>query len=254
MTPRRPAILRTVAAEVRRRRAARGYSRRELAEKSGLSERFLAQVEGGTGNISVARLAELARVLGVSPGELLAPPVAVKKKLVALLGMRGAGKSSVGRRLAELARLPFVELDRLVEDSAGLRLGALFELHGEGYYRRAEREALQRLVASGKPAVVATGGSLVTDPETFRLLRESAVTLWLRATPEAHWSRVLRQGDRRPMGKNPRAFDELRALLAARAPLYAQADHALDTTALALEESAHAARSLVSSSLPVARE
>ena len=130
----------------------------------------------------------------------------------------------------------FVELDARVEQAADLRLSEIFAVHGEAYYRRLEHQALVQLARSGEAAVVATGGSLVTDPENFARLRDSAVTIWLRATPEDHWDRVLQQGDRRPMRDHPQALAELRALLAAREPLYRQADVTVETHARAVPE------------------
>ena len=152
--------------------------------------------------------------------------------VVALLGLRGAGKSTIGRRLAERLGVPFVELDELVEKAAGLSLAGVFSLHGEAYYRRLAREVLARLLAEGEPAVLATGGSVVTDREAFRLLQKRCRTVWLQATPEDHWERVLQQGDVRPSAASPHAQEELRALLKAREPLYSQAEIAVDTSKL----------------------
>ena len=130
--------------------------------------------------------------------------------------------------------VPFVELDHRIEQAAELSLGELFSLHGEDYYRRLEREVLQEVLGEGQPMVLATGGGLVASPDTFAMLRRSAVTVWLRATPEDHWNRVVRQGDRRPMADHPQAMADLRALLAAREPLYSMADHVVDTSQLAV--------------------
>src|SRR5207302_6959227 len=134
------------------------------------------------------------------------------------LGLRGAGRSAVGRRLAQRLRVPFVELDELVEKAAGMSLAGLFSLHGEAYYRRLAREVLTRFLAEGEPAVLAAGGSVVTDREAFRLLTRRCRTVWLQATPEDHWQRVLQQGDERPSAASPHAQAELRALLRAREP------------------------------------
>jgi XRE family aerobic/anaerobic benzoate catabolism transcriptional regulator len=187
------------------------------------------QLEAGRGNISVRRLADVANALDTSPSALLASPVSQPRPVIALLGLRGAGKTTIGRRLARRRRIPFVELDRRIEEEADLSLGEIFTLHGEDYYRRLEREVLQDVLNEG-PMVLATGGGLVESPQTFAALRQSAATVWLRARPEDHWNRVVRQGDRRPMANHPQAMADLRALLAAREPLYALADHTVETS------------------------
>jgi len=223
--------LEAVGAAVRRHRERRGWSRRELASASGVSERFLAQLETGDGNISLRRFADVARALGTSPSVLLGPADApAGERPIALLGVRGAGKSSVGAALARRLGVAFVELDQRIEEAAGLPLGELFALHGEAYYRRIEREALTQLLTDPPPMVLATGGSIVNDPTNYALLRARCRTIWLSARAEDHWNRVVAQGDQRPMAENPHAFAELRALLAARDRLYARADHTIDTT------------------------
>jgi XRE family aerobic/anaerobic benzoate catabolism transcriptional regulator len=229
-------LLSAVGSVTRKLREGRGLTRRELAEKSGLSERFLADLETGQGNISVARLHDVARALGTSAGELLvaAQPERQEKRVVALVGVRGAGKSTIGRALAEKLQLPFVELDALVEKGSGLSLSALFAMHGEAYYRRLAREVLIRFLAETDAAVIATGGGVVTDREAWRLLQKRSTTVWLQATPEDHWKRVLEQGDVRPGAASPHAQEELRALLKAREPLYAQSALAVDTSRLGI--------------------
>jgi XRE family aerobic/anaerobic benzoate catabolism transcriptional regulator len=226
-------LLDAVGATVRHHRDALGWSRRRLADVSGVSERFLAQLEAGAGNISLRRFGEVARALGTTASALLATAEAGRgNRPIALLGMRGAGKSSVGAGLAKRLGARLVELDREIAAAAGLPLAQLFELHGEAYYHRVERDVLGRLLgdAEGAALVIATGGSIVTDADSFALLRARCTTVWLRARAEDHWSRVVAQGDRRPMANSPHAFDELRALLAARAPLYARADHVVETS------------------------
>jgi XRE family aerobic/anaerobic benzoate catabolism transcriptional regulator len=228
-------LLETLGRRARALRTDAGLTLKELAARSGLSSRFLVQVESGEGNISVRKLAALAGALGTTPAALLSGATRGGAResalpVIALLGLRGAGKTTVGRRLARRLRVPFVELDRRVEQAAGLTLAEIFALHGEDYYRRLEREELGRVLAPGRPVVLATGGGIVNSPETYALLRRRAVTVWLRAQPEDHWNRVVQQGDRRPMADNPEAMGELRRLLAARAPLYATADHAVDTS------------------------
>jgi len=222
--------LESVGRAVRSQRERRGWSRRELASQSGVSERFLAQLETGDGNISLLRFASVSHALGTTPSVLLAAADApTDARPIALLGLRGAGKSAVGAALAKKLGLSFVELDQRIEDAAGLPLGEVFALHGEAYYRRIEREVLAQLLAAPSPLVLATGGSIVNDPTNFALLRTRCQTIWLRARPEDHWNRVVAQGDQRPMAENPHAFAELRALLAAREKLYARADHTIDT-------------------------
>src|SRR5579883_726747 len=259
-----------IGARVRALRDERGMPRRELAQASGVSARFLAELEGGAGNISVARLADVELALGVSPGALLARHEGAQEPglraavdslldgrsdaelrelrdwmesrflpssgpIVALLGVRGAGKSTVGRRLAARLEVPFHELDGRIEAAAGLSLAELFELHGEAYYRRVQRETLASYLSSTEKAVLATGGSVVNDPEAYRLLKRRCVTVWLKARAEDHWERVVQQGDHRPMARHPHAMQELRELLAARERLYAEADHVVDTAGAGVE-------------------
>jgi XRE family aerobic/anaerobic benzoate catabolism transcriptional regulator len=226
----RMTYLESVGAQVRAQRERRGWSRRELAAHCGVSERFLAQLETGDGNISLRRFAEVAHSLGTTPSALLAVADApVDHKPIALLGVRGAGKSAVGEALAKKLGVAFVELDQRIEQASGLPLGEVFALHGEAYYRRLEREVLTQLLADPSPMVLATGGSIVNDPTNYALLRSRCRTVWLRARAEDHWNRVVAQGDQRPMAENPHAFAELRALLAAREKLYARADHTVET-------------------------
>lgn len=202
-------LLEALGRVVRARRQGRGMTLRSLAGRSGVSERFVAQVEAGTGNISVARLDALSEALETTAGALLTQAEAEREAgregdapaagAVALLGLRGAGKSTVGPRLAKRLKAPFVELDASIEAAAGMRLGTLFEIHGMAYYRRLEREVLRRVLAEHAAVVIAAGGSLVTDEETWALLRARAFTVWLKASPDDHWDRVVAQGDARPM-------------------------------------------------------
>lgn len=232
---RHDALLEGLGRRIRELRAAQRLTLKELARRSGLSARFLVEVESGHGNISVRRLGDLAHALGSTAAGLLRDAAADAPKVIALLGLRGAGKTTIGRRLARRLRVPFVELDRRVEQAAGLTLSEIFALHGEQYYRRLERAALQSVLRDGRPLVLATGGGLVASPETYALLRRRALTVWLRARPEDHWNRVLKQGDRRPMADHPRAMAELRRLLGAREALYEQAAHTVDTSGATLE-------------------
>ncbi len=244
-------VLRRVGARVRAIREARGWTQAELSRRAGLSLRFLADVERGEGNASLLRLWELCAALEVSLASVVAEvgPVvdsltrfaalddvareramsSLGRDTIALVGLRGAGKSTVGRILADRLGVRFVEVDQAVEERAGLRLGEIFEYHGADRYRQLEREALDALL--GERAVLATGGSVVTDAATWALLRTRARTAWLRATPESHLRRVEDQGDVRPMRGRADALAELRGILASREALYAQAELHVDTEA-----------------------
>jgi XRE family aerobic/anaerobic benzoate catabolism transcriptional regulator len=238
-------LLSALGRRVRSLRHDHGLSVRELAARARLSPRFLFAVEAGQGNLSVLKLAGLAAALGTSPAELLADPERpARPGPIALVGLRGAGKTTIGRRLARRLRVPFVELDQRVEEAAGLTLAEIFALHGEPYYRRLERETLEQVLAEARPLVLATGGGIVAAPETLALLKRRTLTVWLRAHPEDHWNRVVQQGDRRPMADHPQAMAELRRLLSDREPLYAQAHHTVDTSRLGVEQAVVAIESL----------
>lgn len=226
-------LLTALADTVRGLRRARGWTRRDLSANTGISERFLADIENGKANPSLLRLVELADALGTSVDGLLSRPrplgKCAAKRAVALLGLRGAGKSTIGALLARRLGVAFVELDAKIEARAGLVLDELFQTHGEALYRRLENEELRALLATPQTCVLATGGGIVTASETFALLRQHAFTVWLRALPEEHWTRVVAQGDTRPMADDDRAFQNLCAILAEREPLYGQADVIVDT-------------------------
>jgi len=231
-------LLQALGAAVRARRAACGLTRKALAERARVSERFLVQLEAGEGNISVVRLQDVADALATTAAELLAGACPTPRRplgVIALLGLRGAGKSTIGRVAAERLRVPFVELDECVAREAGMSLATIFELHGEGYFRRVERDALEKFLDATPAAVLATSGSLVTDPTTFALLRRRATTVWLKARPGDHWTRVVAQGDGRPMRDRADAMSELKSLLRARTPLYVRADHVVDTSKIPLD-------------------
>jgi XRE family aerobic/anaerobic benzoate catabolism transcriptional regulator len=187
-------------------------------------------VEAGEGNISVRRLADLAAALETSAADLLAANDEAAPTVIALLGLRGSGKTTIGRQLARRLRVKFIELDRQIETRAGLALGEIFSLHGEDYYRRLERDALAALLDSRQPMVLAVGGGLVASPDTYALLEPRATTIWLKARAEDYWTRVIRQGDRRPMTEHPQARQALSELVARRHPLYARAAHTIDTS------------------------
>ena len=231
-----PDVLGALSRRARRLRQARGLTLRALATRSGLSLRFLMAIESGQGNISVRRLADLAAALDTTAADLLAPGDERPPTVIALLGLRGSGKTTIGRRVARRLRLRFVELDRQVEALAGLALGEIFSLHGEEYYRRLEREALTSLLETRQSMVLASGGGLVAAPETFALLARRTTTVWLRATADDCWERVIRQGDRRPMNQHPQARKALTELVARRNPLYAQAAITVDTSGRSVAE------------------
>jgi XRE family aerobic/anaerobic benzoate catabolism transcriptional regulator len=223
-------ILDVVARRVRQARGARRWTIRDLAERSGLSVRFLVQLESGAGNISVRRLDDLARAFKLTAADLLTEGEPGGPRVIALLGLRGAGKTTIGRQLARRLHVRFVELDKRIEQAAEMSLVELFSLYGEEQYRRLERETLGQALSENRAMVLATGGGIVTSPDTYATLKNAAITVWLRASPEDHWNRVVRQGDRRPMADHPQAMADLRAILTAREPLYAGAAHTVETS------------------------
>lgn len=228
-------LLQELGERLRQRRRERGLTQAELARLAHLSPRFLVQLEGGTANISVQRLAELSAVLGLTLTELFQGLDGQRPARMALVGMRGAGKSSVGARLAARLGAPLVELDQRIEALAGVPLPELFALWGEERYRELEARALDEVLAEPGPRVLATGGSIVTAEATWRRLRESARTVWLRASPERLLDRVRAQGDLRPMAGRVDPLGELRALLDRRAPLYALAHRTIDTDGIDID-------------------
>jgi XRE family aerobic/anaerobic benzoate catabolism transcriptional regulator len=208
-----------------------------LAGKSGLSLRYLMDVEAGRGNISVRRLAELAHALNTTAADLVTEHSEdPSPRVIALLGLRGSGKTAVGRRLARRLRMRFVELDQQIEQRAGMRLPEIFTIHGEEFYRRLERETLADLLSARQSMVLAVGGGLVTAPETYALLLRHTTAVWLKAKADDCWTRVARQGDRRPMDQHPQAREALRQLVARREPLYARAGITVDTSALTVRQ------------------
>ncbi|MFL5084552.1 MAG: helix-turn-helix transcriptional regulator [Xanthobacteraceae bacterium] len=252
---------------VRTIRSRRAMSRKALAKHSDVSERYLAQLEGGTGNCSVVLLRRIAHALSVPVTELiddrpersvesllmrqlidrLSPAQAaearefllsrfdgamseLKRGRIALIGLRGGGKSTLGRLIADELGCPFIELDREVERESGMGLSELFEMFGQATFRRMERAALEAVLEKHPRFVLATGGGLVTEPATFELLLASCFTVWVKAQPQEHMQRVMDQGDLRPISGHARAIDELVAILASREPLYAKADATIETT------------------------
>jgi XRE family aerobic/anaerobic benzoate catabolism transcriptional regulator len=224
-------------------REARGLTLEALSRRSHLSVRFLSEVLAGRGNISVTRLAQVAAALGSSAAALLADAEqtasagAASPVVASLLGIRGAGKSAIGERLTARLGVRFVELDDRIEAQAGLSLAEVFALHGEAYYRRLEVDALASVLGEATPTLLAVGGGIVTNPPAFDMLVQRTITIWLRASLEDHWRRVVRQGDPRPMAGRPAARTELRKLIAAREPLYRRAAIRVDTTRLGLGRS-----------------
>src|SRR6478735_549953 len=222
---------------VRAWRNAQGMTRKQLAEASGVSERYLAQLEAGRGNISVLLLRRVARAMRVPVGELVREDPAPRAARIALLGLRGAGKSTLGAKLAQALELPFIELDREVEKEAGAELAEVFALYGQDAFRRFERRALERVLSQHERAVIAAGGSLVTAADTYQQLLARCFCVWLKTRPEEHMTRVIAQGDMRPFKGRSAALDEIRKLLQDRAGLYARANATLETSGKTVRQS-----------------
>jgi len=240
------AYLARLGERVRAWRTQNAMTRKALALASGVSERYLAQLESGQGNISVLLLRKLSRAMQL-PVELLVREqgATAKSERVALLGLRGAGKSTLGERLAQALALPFIELDREVEREAGAPLGEVFTMYGQEAFRHFERKTLAHVLRDQPRAVIATGGSLVTDPDTYSLLLDHCTCIWLKATPEEHMARVMAQGDLRPFKGSPAALEEIRRLLADRDGLYARADAVLSTSGRPMRRSLTELKALV---------
>ncbi len=232
------AFLALLGERVRAWRDSHRITRKALALSSGVSERYLAQLEAGQGNMSILLLRQLSQAMQV-PVETLVreEPGVPRRDRIALIGLRGAGKSSLGARLAADLGMPFIELDREIEREAGATLAELFGMYGQEGYRRFERRALERVLAESERCVIATGGSIVTAPETYARLLSNCRTVWLKAAPEEHMARVIAQGDMRPIRGHAAAMDDLKQLLIERTHLYAQADRAVDTAGRTLRQS-----------------
>jgi XRE family transcriptional regulator, aerobic/anaerobic benzoate catabolism transcriptional regulator len=268
------AFLAAIGREVRRQRAKRGMTRRQLAQASQTSERYLAQIESGAGNPSVSVLRVIAHALDLPVAALLPdiagrgaalggiidlvaqvpqgewpalakmiearvalPGGADRGRRIALVGLRGAGKSTLGRMLAQHLGWPFIEIDRRVEADYGASIPDLMEMAGTATFRRHERSALERVIAEHEAAVITTAGGIVSNPETYALLLRRAHTVWIRARPEEHMSRVMAQGDFRPMAQNRAAMADLVAILEARRADYARAEGEVDTSGDSVEQS-----------------
>jgi XRE family aerobic/anaerobic benzoate catabolism transcriptional regulator len=249
-------------------------SRKVLARHSDISERYLAQLEVGEANCSIVLLRRIANAIGVQVTELVdersdrpldlvfleqflgrlsstqvseARALLIgrfegkaserRRERIAFVGLRGAGKSTLGQLLAKRREVPFLELDRLIEQQNGMTLREMFEMFGQETFRRGERAALASTLSMHPSFVMAAGGGIVAEPATYELLLTSCVTIWVRATPEDHMQRVMKQGDLRPMANSPRAMDDLLAILRSREPLYSKADIVLDTAGKTPRES-----------------
>ncbi len=266
--------LKLLGERVRETRARRGMTRKILARDSEVSERYLAQLETGQGNISILLLRQIANALDIPVEALVSegpePPVDLvhtteflrrlpaaelvearrllvqhfggvdleaRRGRIALIGLRGAGKSTLGAMLAHRLEVPFIELDRLIEQESGVGLSAIFDLYGQSGFRRLERRCLDQVIERHPRFVLATGGSLVSEPATFERLLTMCFTVWLRTTPEEHMQRVIAQGDMRPMADNRESMSDLKRILEVREPLYRKADAAINTSDNAIEES-----------------
>ena len=280
-----PEYLARLGERVRNLRARRGMTRRLLARDSDVSERYLAELEAGRGNISIALLRQVARAMGVPLAELTddGPDRSVERNLlvakldrlnpreldevagfvaerfaqtgdrrlrIALIGLRGAGKTTLGRRLAEKLDVPFIELARAIEAEAGMAIDEIFALSGQAAFRRHELRALERVIGMNRKAVISTGGGLVTEAATFQRLLEGCWTVWVRASPEEHMARVLAQGDRRPMAGNAEAMEDLRRILVQREALYRKADAVLDTSGRSVDDALAELAALVDAAAP----
>jgi XRE family transcriptional regulator, aerobic/anaerobic benzoate catabolism transcriptional regulator len=274
--------LKALGERVKNARALRGMTRKILARDSGVSERYLAQLEAGQGNISIARLREIAaamslplvdlvregpdrpveltlllqRLARLSPAELAEAGQLLTAHFgrdlaqdrgarIALIGLRGGGKTTLGRALAAQLGVPFVEMNKEIERGSGMSLNEIFSLSGQAAYRRYERRALERVIETHPAAVIATGGSLVSEPATFELLLDACYTIWIKAAPDEHMGRVIEQGDMRPMAGNAEAMEDLRRILSEREPLYGKADAVVDTAGKSLDESIAALRRVI---------
>ncbi|QDW36313.1 helix-turn-helix domain-containing protein [Bradyrhizobium sp. KBS0727] len=267
-------FLEALGQRVRTMRALRGMSRKVLAKVSGISERYIAQLEGGKGNVSIVLLRRVSNAMGahledVIPTAEPAPDWAVIRDLlrkatpaqiaqardvlaggsdstqrrnsfsgIALIGLRGAGKSTLGKMLAKKIGWSFVELNKEIEAQNGLSVAEIIALYGQEGFRRMEQAALTQLLARKELMVLATGGGIVSEPLTFDLILSSFYTIWVKADPEEHMARVRGQGDLRPMADDRSAMAELRNILVSREPLYARASAVVDTAGLSVDAAA----------------
>ncbi|WP_435205979.1 helix-turn-helix transcriptional regulator [Tateyamaria sp. 1078] len=251
------AIMDRLATRVRAARAALGLSRRALSERSGVSPRYLAQIEAGEGNISVILLDRVATALDVRIEDLVSEtdpmdadsarvaqlyqaaknPAILRAQRICLVGLRGAGKSTLGAQAAEKLKIPFVELNDLIEAQSGMPTAEVMALYGQDGYRAAEAQALNEIVASHNKLILAVSGGIVAAPATYAQVLERFHTIWIRTSPAEHMARVRAQGDLRPMEGNPGAMDQLKALLTTRTPDYQRAFAQVDTTSRPVQSS-----------------
>jgi XRE family transcriptional regulator, aerobic/anaerobic benzoate catabolism transcriptional regulator len=265
-------FLRELGQRVRTMRALHGMSRKVLAKVSGISERYIAQLEGGKGNVSIVLLRRVSNAMGAHLEDLIpttepAPDWPVIRDLlrkatlsqiaqardalsgngaatrmafsgIALIGLRGAGKSTLGKMLAKKIGWSFVELNKEIEAQNGLSVAEIIALYGQEGFRRMEQASLGLLLARKELMVLATGGGIVSEPLTFDLILSSFYTIWLKAEPEEHMARVRGQGDLRPMADDRSAMAELRNILVSREPLYARASAVVDTAGLSVDAAA----------------
>ncbi|MEL6889125.1 MAG: helix-turn-helix transcriptional regulator [Pseudomonadota bacterium] len=250
-------IMERLATRVRAARSALGLSRRALSERSGVSPRYLAQVEAGEGNISVILLDRVASALDVRIEALVSAtdpidaeaarvmqlyqaaqnPAILRAQRICLVGLRGAGKSTLGAQAAEKLKIPFIELNDLIEAQSGMPTSEVMALYGQDGYRAIEAQALDEVVASHNKLILSVSGGIVGAPATYAQVLERFHTIWIRTSPVEHMARVRAQGDLRPMEGNPAAMDQLKALLEARTPEYERAFAQVDTTTRPVQSS-----------------
>jgi XRE family transcriptional regulator, aerobic/anaerobic benzoate catabolism transcriptional regulator len=265
-------FLEKVGRRVRELREERGLTRRSLANQADVSERYLGQLETGAGNVSIMLLRRLALVLNLPISELLEiEPEQLEQRSVrrflqqiprhrmpdllsrlerevgseregrrhrvALIGLRGAGKSTLGRRLSQELGAPFLEMDREIEAESGLPLSELFSLYGQAAYRRFEGRCLNRIIKEYPRAVLSVGGGVVSEASTYDFLLANCFTVWLKASPSEHMQRVIAQGDMRPMAESHEAMEDLKRILSGREPQYRKADATVDTSGISIDAS-----------------
>ena len=229
-------LLVSLAHRLRNRRKELGLTQKGLARKAGVSQRFMWELEQGTANISIERLSEITAALQIPLSEIFRGIGVNGQVMLSLVGLRGAGKSTIGKILAFNLGIQFLELDQLIVEEAGMSLEKLFASGGIELYREAESQTLQKLFRYGKPMILATGGSLVTDVQNWTRLRDYSRTVWLQASAESHLQRVYKQGDWRPMRGFENAIEDVNRILQERYPLYSQADCIMDTDQLSIEK------------------